>query len=124
MNKNIILNYVRSLTIICLCALSSYATAAKTERIELLKNDRVHVWETIIYPGKKQELVMHRHDTDRVLIALTDGELKITNNKGETHNLVLKKDKAYFLPKDVGDETHTDENITNHSIKCTIVSLE
>ncbi|HAT8152112.1 TPA: hypothetical protein JA359_11355 [Legionella pneumophila] len=99
------------------------AAGLSTQRIEQLSNARVTVWKTIIYPSSKQVLPMHRHDNDRVLVALTDGTLKITNNKGKVHYLKLKKGKAYYLTKDVPDELHNDENVTNHPIQVMVIQL-
>ena len=67
---------------------------------------------------------MHRHDYDRVLVALSNGTLKITNNKGDVHYLKLKKNKAYYLPKDPMDELHQDENITQHPITVMVIELK
>jgi hypothetical protein len=70
----------------CLLAAGSInCQAQETQRIEQFSNSNVTVWKTIIYPTVKQTLGMHRHEHDRVLVALTDGELKITNNKGAIH---------------------------------------
>lgn len=94
-----------------------------TTRIAQFSNEKVAVWETIIYPGSKQILKMHRHDRDRVVVAFNNGTLKITNNKGKIHYFKLEKDKAYFLTKDVRNETHIDENISGHPIKVMIIEL-
>lgn len=95
----------------------------KTKRIPEFSNASVNVWKSIIYPSAKQVLAMHRHDFDRVLVALTDGTLKVTNNRGKIHYLRLKKDTAYFLKKDIPNEMHTDENITSHPIKVMVIEL-
>lgn len=97
--------------------------AQASKRIEQFSNDKVHVWKTILYPSAQQKLPMHRHEYDRVLVALTDGTLKITNDKGKVHYLNFKKHKAYYLPKDVPNELHTDENTTNHTIKVMMIEL-
>jgi len=102
----------------------SHANEPTTTRIPHFANENVTVWETIIYPGKKQVLKMHRHENNRVLIAFDDGELKITNDKGQTHYLKLEKDKAYYLTKDIPGELHNDENTTDHPIKVMIIELK
>lgn len=94
-----------------------------TKRDVLFNNKQVNVWRTIIYPSSHQILPMHRHDHNRVLVALTDGVLKITNDKGKMHYLHLKKDQAYYLPKDVPNELHTDENVANHPVKVMVIEL-
>ncbi len=67
---------------------------------------------------------MHRHDYDRVLVAFNEGVLKIKNDNGKVHYLKLVKDAAYFLKKDVPNELHSDENITNHPINVLVVELK
>ncbi|MDP3268690.1 MAG: hypothetical protein Q8M40_06515 [Legionella sp.] len=103
---------------------SLYVMAKGTDRIEQFSNSRVKVWNTVIYPAAKQALPMHRHEHDRVLIALTDGELQITSDKGDTHPLKLVKDKAYYLKKDLPGELHNDVNTTNHPIKVVVIELK
>ena len=76
------------------------AYAHSTARISLFSNDKTNVWKTIIYPASTQSLTMHRHDYDRVVVALSSGLLKITNNKGKIHYLKLEKNQAYYLTKD------------------------
>lgn len=105
------------------CYLLMTNAQAQTQRIPLLNNEEVRVWKTIIYPNKEQILTPHRHDHNRVLIALDDGKLKITNNKGNSHYLVLKKEQAYYLAKDVPGELHTDENLSQHPIKVMVIEL-
>ncbi|BCA94473.1 hypothetical protein TUM19329_08340 [Legionella antarctica] len=94
-----------------------------TKRMEQFSNDQVTVWKTFIYPASGQELPMHRHEHDRVVVALTDGLLKIITDKGKSHNLKLEKDKAYYLSKDVPNELHKDINLTNHAIKVMVIEL-
>lgn len=102
---------------------SLQAQALTTKRDVQFSNTEVSVWRTVIYPASHHILPMHRHDHNRVLVALTDGVLKITNDKGKIHYLHLKKDKAYYLTKDVPNEVHTDENITNHAVKVMVIEL-
>lgn len=106
------------------CALTAAYAEPSTKRIPQFTNEKVSVWETIVYSTRDQELKSHRHEHDRVLVALTDGVLKITNNKGQTHELKLKKDQAYYLKRDVDGEFHTDENISGHPIKVMVIELQ
>lgn len=117
------INLFKLLMIFVLGASALQAAGLSTQRIEQLSNARVTVWKTIIYPSSKQVLPMHRHDNDRVLVALTDGTLKITSNKGKVHYLKLKKGKSYYLTKDVPNELHNDENVTNHPIQVMVIQL-
>jgi hypothetical protein len=67
---------------------------------------------------------MHRHDYDRVIVALTDGNLKITNNNGEVHYLRIKKGESYYLQKNPINELHMDENMTNHPISVVVIEVK
>lgn len=106
------------------CCLIGSLHAQATKRIEQLNNERVSVWETIVYPSAKQKLAMHRHEHDRVVVALTDGVLKITNDKGKSHIWKLEQNKAYYLTKDIANELHNDENMGDHPIKVMVVELK
>ncbi|MDF1827098.1 MAG: hypothetical protein P1U39_02345 [Legionellaceae bacterium] len=107
-----------------LCIMLNTAYAQSTARTAEFSNHKTNVWKTVIYPKSNQVLSMHRHRYDRVLIALTNGTLKITNNQGEVHYLKLKKNKAYYLKKDPMDELHQDENITKHPITVMVIELK
>ena len=100
------------------------AQAQTTKRVEQFDNNKVRVWETRVYPSAKQKLAMHRHEHDRVVVALSDGLLKITNDKGKSHYWKLEKNKAYYLSRDKKNELHTDENMTDHIIKVMVVELK
>lgn len=104
-------------------ARTTQAETQTTNRIAQFSNKQVNVWETMIYPASKQALKMHRHEHDRVVVALTNGVLKITNDKGKIHYFMLKKDKAYYLAKDTPNELHMDENITHHPIKVMVIEI-
>ncbi len=98
--------------------------AQSTAREPQFSNEQVRVWKTIIYPTSKHVLAMHRHDCDRVIVALSNGVLKVTNHKGHVHYLRFKKNKAYYLKKDTLGELHQDENITNHPITVMVIELK
>ena len=100
------------------------AYSGKTSRTEQLENSKVSVWKTVIYPSKQQTLSMHRHERDRVVVALTDGTLKIKNDKGNIHYFRLKKDHSYYLQKDVPNELHSDQNISGHPVKVIVIELK
>lgn len=102
----------------------SSAGSSTTTRIAQFSNDKVSVWETVIYPSANQVLKMHRHEHDRVLVAFSDGLLKITNDKGKVHYLKLEKNKAYYLTKDIPNELHNDQNMLFHPIKVLVVELK
>ena len=114
------------LTLLFCTILSGITTAyaQSTTRIPQFSNDKTNVWKTIIYPTSTQVLTMHRHDYDRVIVALSNGLLKITNDKGKTHYLKLEKNKAYYLTKDPLHELHQDENMTMHPITVMVIELK
>lgn len=111
------------LAVLLLGATIVQAQPQATHRVDQFSNDKVKVWKTIIYPASGQVLPMHRHDHDRVLVALSDGLLKITNDKGAVHYLKLEKNKAYYLTKDLPNELHNDENMSKHAVKVMVVEL-
>lgn len=109
--------------LVMLCGIHT-AYAQSTARTAEFSNEQTNVWKTMIYPKSKQVLSMHRHNYDRVLVALSNGTLKITNNKGDIHYLKLEKNTAYYLKKDPVDELHQDENITHHPITVMVIELK
>jgi beta-alanine degradation protein BauB len=121
MKYRLILSFIFSMFLVS-NALS--ADAPTTGRAMQFSNDKVSVWETVIYPNAGQVLKMHRHENDRVVVALTDGLLKITNDKGKVHYLKLVKDKAYYLTKDVPNELHSDQNMSAHLVKVLVIELK
>lgn len=102
----------------------SNAMTSTTERIAQFSNDKVTVWETVIYPSANQILKMHRHEHNRVLVAFNDGLLKITNDKGKIHYLKLEKNKSYYLTKDIPNELHNDQNMSSQPIKLLVIELK
>lgn len=116
---------ILSFFITCLMIQNIFAAdIAVTKRIPQFSNDKVNVWETVIYPNTHQKIPLHRHDFNRVLVALDNGTLKIINDQGKVHYLKLLKDKAYYLAKDVPNETHSDENISAHPIRVMVIELK
>lgn len=98
-------------------------TFAETHRTPLLSNEEVRIWKTVIYPNKNQTLAMHRHEHNRVVVALDNGKLKIKDNTGKVHYLELKKNQAYYLTKDVPGALHTDENVSKKPIEVVVIEL-
>ena len=118
---------IKNITLfICLVFFSAahIAYAQSATRITEFSNNKVNVWKTVIYPKSNHVLSMHRHEYDRVLVALSNGLLKITNDKGDVHYLKLKKNRTYFLKKDVPDELHQDENMTKHPMTVLVIELK
>lgn len=113
---------MRAFFALMLVALTTTAIA-NTNRQPLLQQDNVTVWRTTIAPGKKDVLQMHRHEHDRILVALTDGTLKIVDNHKKMSYLKLVTGNAYYLKKDTDGSTHTDENIGKNPIKVVVINL-
>jgi beta-alanine degradation protein BauB len=115
---------VKLLIVMLLISLVSVAMAKTTHRACEIQNAKVEVWQTIIYPGKGGQLKMHRHNYDRVLVALTDGELKVKNAKGEVHFIKLQKGHSLYLTADAPHDLHSDENVSGNVIKVIVVNLK
>ena len=117
---------IQSMVLILMMAslTTGIAHAAMTKRISQINNTKVNVWKTIIYPTKKAQLTMLRHDYDRVVVALTDGLLKVTNSKEQVHYLKLEKGMSYYLKKDPEGELHVDENMTKHPVSVVVIELK
>lgn len=123
---DIMRKYISLITTVFLIAMSvnAYANSEKTIRIPQFSNEEVSVWKTIIYPNKHRVLKMHRHEHNRILIALTSGTLKIINNKGKVDYLTLEKDHVYYLKKNIPGEFHLDENTGQYPIKVLVIELK
>lgn len=103
---------------------AAYASSSSENRTMQFSNDKVSVWKTVISKTTSQVLKMHRHEHDRVLVAFTNGLLKITNDIGKVHYLKLEKNKAYYLSKDVPNELHKDENMSAEPIEVLVIELK
>ncbi|VVC74916.1 hypothetical protein AQUSIP_01900 [Aquicella siphonis] len=111
-------------TLFCYFLTTTCQAEPATRRIPRLANDKVSVWETIIYPERNQTLKLHRHERDRILVALSGGILKVTTDRNQSHELRLKKDMVYYLPRDVPGELHSDENISGHPVRVVVIELK
>jgi len=95
----------------------------RTRREPQFENDHVKVWKSIILPN--QPLRLHRHENGRALVALTDGDLKVVNEAGETVDTYeWKAGKAYWLDKDPPDVLHGDLNEGPATIEVIVVELK
>jgi beta-alanine degradation protein BauB len=106
--------------IFLMMALNAFAQS-QTKRIPQFSNAEVNVWQTIIYPQHTQMLKMHRHQYNRIVVAFTDGTLKIVDNKNKVQYLKLQKKHAYYLTKDA---LHIDENMSSQPIKVLVIELK
>lgn len=99
----------------------AHATSA-TPREKEFENKEVTVWKTVIEPH--QPLAMHRHDHPRVVVALTNVDLTVTNDRGQSHKLVMKKGTARFLNADKPKELHCDINNSNHPMEVMVIEFK
>ena len=93
-----------------------------TVRTPQFENDSVRVWKTSIAPG--QPLTMHRHESARVIVALTGGTLRIVKGSGESRTVTWERGNAYWLPADPPGEKHGDVNEGKEPIEVMVVELK
>jgi quercetin dioxygenase-like cupin family protein len=93
-----------------------------TRRTPQFENDSVRVWRSSIAP--QQPLTMHRHESGRVLVALTGGTVKIVKESGESRTVTWESGKAYWLPADPPGERHADLNDGREPIEVMVVELK
>ena len=87
------------------------------------ENAQVTVWKSIVMPN--QPLSLHRHDHGRVLVALTDGELKVVDKAGKTLDTYnLKAGKALWLGIDPPGQMHADVNPGTKPVEVVVVQLK
>jgi quercetin dioxygenase-like cupin family protein len=118
-----------SIRTLCLVVLAVGLTSAAspqppktTVRTPQLENDAVRVWKTSIAPG--QPLTLHRHENGRVIVALTDGTLRIVKESGDSRTVTWEKGKAYWLAADPPGEKHGDLNEGKEPIEVMVVELK
>ena len=95
--------------------------ASATRRIPQFENESVRVWKSLIAPG--QPLSLHRHESGRVIVALTGGTLRIVKESGESRTVTWETGKAYWLPADPPGERHGDQNEGKETIEVMVVEL-
>jgi quercetin dioxygenase-like cupin family protein len=93
-----------------------------TRRTPQFENDSVRVWRSSIAP--QQPLTMHRHESGRVLVALTGGTVKIVKESGESRTVTWESGKAYWLSADPPGERHADLNDGQEPIEVMVVELK
>lgn len=97
--------------------------AQTSRREDQFENDEMKAWKTTVLP--KQPLALHRHEHGRALVALTDGQLQVTDKNGkvlDTYN--LKAGKAMWLSKDPPGQLHADVNPGTKPIEVIVVQLK
>jgi quercetin dioxygenase-like cupin family protein len=97
--------------------------APQTERFPQFDNEDVKVWKTIVQPH--QPLAPHTHLHARVIIALTGGTMNLVyQNGGPTEVHKWETGKAYWLPANPPNTTHTDVNVGDKPIEVMVVELQ
>ena len=116
-------------TLACLAVLSLAGAGAgpaetprATVRTPQFENESVHVWKTLIAPG--QPLTLHRHENGRVIVALTNGTLRIVKESGESKTVTWEKGNAYWLSADPPGEKHGDLNDGPDPIEVMVVEMK
>ena len=94
---------------------------SSTVRTPQFENDSVRVWKTTIATG--QPLTMHRHESGRVIVALTGGTLRIVKESGGARTVTWERGNAYWLPADPPGEKHGDLNEGKEPIEVMVVEL-
>jgi len=123
---------IRSRSVIVVSILSFVAGAGAmwaqqqqpgSRREPQFENARVSVWKSIVMP--KQPLTLHRHEHGRVLVALTDGQLKVVDGAGKTLDTYnLTAGKALWLGVDPPGQMHADVNPGTKPVEVIVVQLK
>jgi quercetin dioxygenase-like cupin family protein len=97
-------------------------TQLQTQRTQLLQNDDVKVWRSLVLPNSP--LAMHRHDHGRVIIPLAGGTMNIVDQSGAKEVHVWEEGKAYWLPANPPNTMHADVNAGDKPIEVIVVELQ
>jgi hypothetical protein len=97
-------------------------TQTQTQRFQLIQNDDVKVWRSLVLPNSP--LTMHRHDHPRVIIPLQGGTMNIVDQSGAKEAHVWEKGKAYWLPANPPNTMHADVNAGDKPIEVVVVELQ
>ena len=97
-------------------------TQTQTQRTQLIQNDEVKVWRSLVLPNSP--LTMHRHDHGRVIIPLQGGTMNIVDQSGAKEPHVWEAGKAYWLPANPPNTMHADVNAGNKPIEVVVVELQ
>jgi quercetin dioxygenase-like cupin family protein len=92
------------------------------QRTAQFENEEVSVWRTVVPPN--QPLAMHTHKHPRVIVALTDGTMKMAYENGSSQTHEWESGKAYWLPTAEGLKVHSDVNTGSKPIEVMVVELK
>ena len=121
---NISLNRAMALTalVLALFAALRSQTQTQTQRVQLIENDDVKVWRSLVLPNAP--LAMHRHDHPRVIIPITGGTMNIVDQSGAKEVHIWETGKAYWLPANPPNTMHADVNAGDKPIEVVVVELQ
>jgi beta-alanine degradation protein BauB len=121
---NISLNRAMALTalVLALFAVIRSQTQTQTQRVQLIENDDVKVWRSLVLPNSP--LAMHRHEHPRVIIPIIGGTMNIVDQSGAKETHVWETGKAYWLPANPPNTMHADVNAGDKPIEVVVVELE
>lgn len=123
MSKTRVLLLMLVTALVSVAATLAVQEQQRTRREPQFENEHVKVWKSIILPN--QPLRLHRHENGRALVALTDGDLKVVNEAGETVDTYeWKAGKAYWLDRDPPEVLHGDLNEGPGTIEVIVVELK
>ena len=97
-------------------------TQTQTQRTQMIQNDEVKVWRSLVLPNSP--LAMHRHDHGRVIIPLQGGTMNIVDQSGAKEAHVWETGKAYWLPANPPNTMHADVNAGDKPIEVVVVELQ
>jgi hypothetical protein len=101
---------------------SQTQTQTQTQRTQLIQNDDVKVWRSLVLPNSP--LTMHRHDHGRVIIPLQGGTMNIVDQSGAKETHVWEAGKAYWLPANPPNTMHADVNAGDKPIEVVVVEIQ
>jgi hypothetical protein len=97
-----------------------FSQTAAMQRLPQFDNPRAASWTSVIPPHT--ESTFHRHDRQRVIVAITSGDLKTITPEGKVTVTRYEAGKSYWFEPMPAGETHKDVNDTDRTI--TVVTVE
>jgi hypothetical protein len=116
------LNRALAVSALLLSLFAAIRSQTQTQRTQLMQNDDVKVWRSMVLPNSP--LTMHRHDHPRVIIPLEGGTMNIVDQRGAKESHVWEAGKACWLPANPPNTMHADVNAGNKPIEVVVVELQ
>ena len=95
---------------------------AEMQRIPQFDNARTIAWRSVIPAGT--ESTLHRHDRQRVVVAIVGGDLKTVTASGETAVTHYVTGNAYLQEPMPAGVMHKDVNDTSRTIELVVIELK